>query len=84
MVQDTSCSQELYLASRTGGRCGGWGLVDDAQHVGDDMDYSQLRECTVIWAVSVPGESTWCAEEIDGSDNGSARLCLLDILSCQD
>ncbi|KAJ6500365.1 mini-chromosome maintenance replisome factor-domain-containing protein [Mycena sanguinolenta] len=64
MIQDTSPSPEMYLAKRSGGQCGGWGLADDASS--EDLDYADLRECTVVWAVNVPGESDWVASEVDG------------------
>jgi hypothetical protein len=68
MVQDTSESPEVYLASMPGsGTCGGWGLSDDASQREDvlensPLDYSNLRERSVVWAVSVPGESQWVSE----------------------
>ena len=37
------------------------------------MDFSDLRECNVLWAVSVPGEAQWCSDELDGSQEGSLR-----------
>ncbi|KAK2467094.1 hypothetical protein APHAL10511_001352 [Amanita phalloides] len=64
MVQDTSFSQEMYLARRSDGGCGGWGLGDigDALNANAEFDYENLRECHVIWAVSIPGESLWCSD----------------------
>ncbi|KAF7974056.1 hypothetical protein HWV62_13457 [Athelia sp. TMB] len=66
MVQDTSPSPEMYLAKLADGKCGGWGLgftEEDANPDAEpDYDYADLRECTVLWAVSVPGESEWLAE----------------------
>ncbi|KAJ3539106.1 hypothetical protein NMY22_g4880 [Coprinellus aureogranulatus] len=62
MVQDTACSPEIYLSKRDSGDIGGWGLHDQ-DHSGDasgHVDYSLLRECNVIWAVSIPGQSSWC------------------------
>ncbi|KAJ7470418.1 putative alanine racemase-domain-containing protein [Mycena latifolia] len=70
MVQDTSPSTEMYLAKRSGGRCGGWGLADDEPI--DDLDYSDLRENVVIWAVSIPAESPWVAAELDAGPNASS------------
>ncbi|KAJ7349355.1 mini-chromosome maintenance replisome factor-domain-containing protein [Mycena albidolilacea] len=64
MIQDTSPSPEMYLAKRSNGQCGGWGLADDASP--DDINYADLRENTVVWAVNVPGESEWVASELDG------------------
>lgn len=62
----------MYLSKSKNGRCGGWGIEFS---VGDEerVDYSDLRECTVLWAVSVPAESAWCAEELDGPES---RACL--------
>jgi hypothetical protein len=65
MVQDTSPSPEMYLATRSGGRCGGWGLADESL-ADSAVDYSNLRENTVVWVVSVPGESAWVGTEMDG------------------
>ncbi|KAJ7074392.1 hypothetical protein C8F01DRAFT_1043556 [Mycena amicta] len=74
MIQDTSPSPEMYLAHRNDGRCGGWGLVDDAS---SDSGYElseetrlELRENTVVWAVHLPHESDWIATEIDGPNAG--------------
>lgn len=67
MVQDTSPSSEMYLRQSGKGSVCGWGIheeaVDDRQQ---DIDYSQLRECNILWAVSVPGESEWCHQELSG------------------
>lgn len=59
MVQDTSLSRDLYLAVRADGQCGGWGIADDSSSEGP-IDHSNLRESSVIWAVSIPGLSDWC------------------------
>jgi len=58
MVQDTSLSPELYLAKTSDGDCGGWGLSSASQ--GENVQYNNLRECSVFWAVSIPGLSPWC------------------------
>jgi hypothetical protein len=67
MVQDTSPSPEMYLSKLEGNKCGGWGITGDA--AGKDVDYlyADLRECTIIWAVSVPGENQWYREELNGT-----------------
>ncbi|KXN90462.1 Mini-chromosome maintenance complex-binding protein [Leucoagaricus sp. SymC.cos] len=59
MVQDISASPEIYLARRPSNQPGGCELTgaDDSTEV----NYADLRECTVLWAVSVPGESPWCS-----------------------
>jgi hypothetical protein len=38
----------------------------------ESINYADLRECTVVWAVTIPGESTWCKSQVDGpmSNNG--------------
>lgn len=59
MVQDTSLSPELYLSTLKNGDCGGWGITDDLSSE-DDVRYTDLRECSVFWGVSVPGLSSWC------------------------
>lgn len=60
LVQDTSPSPEIYLSKLRDGKYGGWGLSDPSQP-GDDIDFSNndLRDCVVLWAVSVPGETEW-------------------------
>lgn len=58
MVQDTSLSPELYLAKTSDGYCGGWGLQPAFQS--DNVQYCDLKECRVFWAVSIPGLSPWC------------------------
>lgn len=43
---------------------------DDATTSGQDRresnNYADLRECAVIWAVTIPGESPWVADALDG------------------
>ncbi|KAG6332239.1 hypothetical protein ID866_6847 [Astraeus odoratus] len=68
MVQDMSSSPELYLAKLGNHRCGGWGIfTSQGDETSDDVDYSNLLESTTLWAVSVPGESPWHAEEVSPS-----------------
>ena len=56
MIQDTSLSQEMYLAKPN---CGGWGLaLKDTSE--ENINYTNIRECSVLWAVSIPGENPWC------------------------
>jgi hypothetical protein len=66
MVQDPSISPELYLATHKNGECGGWGITDDITS-GEDVEYGNLRECTAIWAVSIPGLSPWCYDDTSSS-----------------
>lgn len=72
MVQDTSPSSEMYLARSPNGKCGGWGIELTEEENGE-VDYTNLRECNVLWAVSVPAESAWCAEELDGSQTRTSN-----------
>ena len=64
MVQDTSPSPEMYLSKLEGNKCGGWGIADEATREDVDYSYADLQECTVVWAVSVPGENQWSLEEL--------------------
>ncbi|VDB87185.1 unnamed protein product [Peniophora sp. CBMAI 1063] len=72
MVQDTSASPAMYLAQTHSGHCAGWGIVHPEEEDGKDIDYSNLRDCTVVWAVSVPGESDWYKETRHGGGSGNA------------
>ncbi|KAH9946368.1 mini-chromosome maintenance replisome factor-domain-containing protein [Epithele typhae] len=71
MVQDTSLSPEMYLSKLESGDSGGWGIYEtqgaSSSNASDDVQYANLRECDIVWAVSVPAESQWSAEELDGS-----------------
>jgi hypothetical protein len=67
MVQDTSPSSEMYLRHNKMGSLGGWGLHEEfSDGEEQETDFSALRECNVLWAVSVPGESEWCSVELGG------------------
>ncbi|KAH7906482.1 putative alanine racemase-domain-containing protein [Hygrophoropsis aurantiaca] len=73
MIQDNSPSPEMYLQVLEGNKCGGWGI---SQELSDDswscgFDYSMLKECHTMWAVTVPGEASWFIE-------GSERSCMVD------
>ncbi|KAJ3896180.1 mini-chromosome maintenance replisome factor-domain-containing protein [Lentinula edodes] len=59
MVQDTSASPELYLSQLREGKYGGWGAHESMD---EHIDYSNLRECTRYWVVSVPGETEWAGQ----------------------
>lgn len=65
MIQDTSASPEMYLAKTPAGACGGWGVGSESEGL-SSVDYRNLRECSVLWATSVPGETAWCTSELDG------------------
>jgi hypothetical protein len=67
MVQDTSPSPEMYLSKLEGNKCGGWGIANETVGEGVDYSYADLQECTVVWAVNVPGENRWSVEEIAGT-----------------
>ncbi|KZT03570.1 uncharacterized protein LAESUDRAFT_729151 [Laetiporus sulphureus 93-53] len=75
MVQDTSLSSEMYLSKSSSGKCGGWG-IGFSEKEGQDMDYADVKECAVLWAVSVPGESQWCSRELDGPEELQERTSL--------
>jgi hypothetical protein len=60
MVQDTSASPEMYLAEAGDHKYGGWGAAHDTAQ--EEIDYENLRECSILWAVSIPGESDWISK----------------------
>ncbi|KAG2075917.1 hypothetical protein BDR04DRAFT_1139765 [Suillus decipiens] len=66
MVQDTSSSPEMYLASLNENRCGGWGISQNmpASEWPLSFDYCDLKEATALWAVTVPGQTDWKTEEL--------------------
>lgn len=74
MVQDTSPSSEMYLYKSPDGKVGGWGIemeiVDEQRH---EVDFANLRETTILWVTSIPGETRWFAECVEGPDSG---MCL--------
>jgi hypothetical protein len=92
MVQDTSPSPEVYLASHAG-KSYGWGLdlsrtstdVDEPENTGTGAGLfgernENLAERTVVWAVSIPGESEWSVERAGGEKNSgesSLSVCLM-------
>lgn len=79
MVQDTSPSSEMYLSRFNNGRCGGWGIEDIGngnEQGSEGVNYDSLRECAILWAVSVPGESPWCTQELDGSRDSTCYITL--------
>ncbi|KAI0332090.1 hypothetical protein GY45DRAFT_1360443 [Cubamyces sp. BRFM 1775] len=76
MVQDTSLSTEMYLSQFADGSCGGWGIYETdggSSSSAQEVDYANLQECSVLWATSVPAESAWCTEELNGSRAGPSR-----------
>ncbi|TDL25050.1 hypothetical protein BD410DRAFT_76463 [Rickenella mellea] len=62
MIQDTSPSPEVYLHHT------GWGIAD-AEPTSSPINYDNLKERIVLWAVNVPGESSWYADKLDAPDN---------------
>jgi len=65
MIQDTSASPEVYLTSLEDGSSGGWGIYEHTiQSRGEEqeyptIDYSKLGERESVWAVTIPGETSW-------------------------
>lgn len=74
MVQDTSASPAMYLAQTRSGSCAGWGIAHPDEDEGSDINYGDLRDCSVVWAVNVPGESEWYKEARDG-EGAAGMLC---------
>jgi hypothetical protein len=66
MVQDTSSSPEMYLASLNENKCGGWGISQNmpSSEWPSTFDYCDLKEATALWAVTVPGQTDWRTEEL--------------------
>lgn len=79
MVQDTSCSPEMYLSSLSESACGGWGLDSLVELPAGNFDLRSnsnvLKERDVVWAVSVPGQGHWCDRSgNDGDSSASGTL----------
>ncbi|KAG1882914.1 putative alanine racemase-domain-containing protein [Suillus subluteus] len=74
MVQDTSSSPEMYLASLNENKCGGWGISQDmpASEWPSSFDYCDLKETTALWAVTVPGQTDWKTEELTSRSHCSS------------
>lgn len=64
MVQDTSPSTEMYLYKSRDGKVGGWGIEQQVDDNGafQEVDYACLRESTILWVTSIPGETLWYSE----------------------
>jgi hypothetical protein len=75
MIQDIFPSPEMYLARRTGGRCGGWGLREHEGEGIGNIEYADFDTCSVLWAVNIPGETDWCSKET-GDTNEGERLSI--------
>ncbi|KAF9646854.1 hypothetical protein BDM02DRAFT_3099124 [Thelephora ganbajun] len=78
MIQDIP-SPEMYLSRLPEGRCGGWNIYQglDAP-TPTDINFHDLRKCSVFWAITVPGESQWYAERLEGtlSNQGNTHRLL--------
>lgn len=71
----------MYLSSLPGGRCGGWNLHQDlVASTSINVDIHNLRECSIFWAVTVPGESKWHAEQLEGTLFNQGSTCPLSTL----
>lgn len=55
----------MYLSNLKGNRCGGWGITGEAT-TDEGYSFTDVRECTIAWAVNVPGENQWYLDEMDG------------------
>ncbi|OJA18869.1 hypothetical protein AZE42_08571 [Rhizopogon vesiculosus] len=77
MVQDTSSSPEMYLANLNENKCGGWGISQNmpASEWPSTFDYCDLKEATALWAVTVPGQTTWKTEELAARSDSSSSPC---------
>ncbi|KAL5533277.1 hypothetical protein ACEPAF_5053 [Sanghuangporus sanghuang] len=74
MVQDTSCSPEVYLSCLKDVICGGWGLdslVELPENLNLRSDSDTLKERDVIWAVTIPGQGHWCEQSRAGNAVGT-------------
>lgn len=77
MIQDIP-SPEMYLSRLPEGRCGGWNLYQDlAASTSIDVNFRDLRECSVFWAITVPGQSQWHAERLEGTLFNQGDTCHL-------
>ncbi|TRM59431.1 hypothetical protein BD626DRAFT_462490 [Schizophyllum amplum] len=65
MIQDTLPPTEMYLSKLSSGACGGWGATEEASTT-SALDYNDLKESSVMWAVSIPGRSVW--SDLEGSE----------------
>ena len=75
MIQDIP-SPEMYLSRLPEGRCGGWNLYQDLiASTPTDINFHDLRECSVFWAITVPGESQWHVERLEGTLFKQGNAC---------
>lgn len=51
-------------------------MTDTSQGDSDDsnFDYNSLRDCVVLWAVSVPGETEWYQSALDGPSSARGEF----------
>jgi hypothetical protein len=82
MLQDTSANPEMYLSKLPGGTPGGWGIGNDASNESQaaPINYSDLKECSVVWAVSIPGETEWFTDELDGAKTSKSPMLTIRIV----
>ncbi|PAV23483.1 hypothetical protein PNOK_0055100 [Pyrrhoderma noxium] len=74
MIQDTSCSPEVYMSSFNETLPGGWGIenISHTEHAELRLDHTKLGERDVVWAVSIPGETQWCKPPHNNTSIGEA------------
>ncbi|GAA5835425.1 hypothetical protein JCM9279_004537 [Rhodotorula babjevae] len=68
MVQDTGLGAELFEAlSADGKKIYMYGAEEEAPSAAAPDDYSRLRERQLLYVVSVPGETEWLKQNLDGA-----------------
>ena len=74
MIQDTSCSPEVYMSSFSETLPGGWGIenISHTEHAELKLDHTKLGERDVVWAISIPGETQWCKPPQNSTSIGGA------------
>lgn len=82
MIQDTSCSPELYLLSSNGSFLGGWGWCSEnfMDVAGTLNEFSGLKERNILWATNIPGESPWCITASGATDSNLTQGLLPPLL----
>ncbi|GAA6059426.1 hypothetical protein JCM10212_003658 [Sporobolomyces blumeae] len=87
MVQDTGYGGELYRALGSKNEVLMYGAEEtDAGASTGQEDYSKLRERQVFYVVSVPGETRWVKQRLDGAsdDDLESGLRNLSIAPCSE
>ncbi|GAA5901458.1 hypothetical protein JCM8208_001808 [Rhodotorula glutinis] len=68
MVQDTGLGAELFEAvSADGKKVLMYGAEEEGPSAAAPDDYSRLRERQLLYVVSVPGETDWLKQNLDGA-----------------